>query len=90
MVFCCIGDTSSRECLVVLTFYKKIVVFLWKIIYNRHVCLDISELPIKDAVYLDEKDVVTELAIEKDSDLIGKGLLDLFEKEENVTLLFIK
>ncbi|MET1030093.1 TrkA C-terminal domain-containing protein [Domibacillus tundrae] len=58
--------------------------------YEMHKNLDISELPIKDALYLDENDVVTEVAIEKDSELVGKEILNLFEKEEDITLLFIK
>lgn len=52
--------------------------------------LDISELPIKEALYLDENDIVTEVAIKEDSDLAGTKILDLFKNEEDITLLFIK
>lgn len=58
--------------------------------YEMHKNLDISELPIKNALYLNENDVVTEVAIEEGSDLVGTEMLDLFEKEEDITLLFIK
>ncbi|WP_231373255.1 MULTISPECIES: TrkA C-terminal domain-containing protein [Bacillaceae] len=64
--------------------------FQRKFDYEMHKNLDISELPIKDALYLDENDVVTEVAIEEDSDLVGTEILDLFEKEEDIKLLFIK
>ncbi|WP_233129841.1 TrkA C-terminal domain-containing protein [Domibacillus epiphyticus] len=58
--------------------------------YELHKNLDISELPIKDALYLDENDVVTEVAIEENSKLVGKKVVDLFKNEEDITLLFIK
>lgn len=58
--------------------------------YEMHKNLDISELPVKDALYLDEDDVVTEVSIQENSELIGKKVKNLFEHEEDITLLFIK
>lgn len=58
--------------------------------YEMHKNLDISELPIKEGLYLEEDDVVTEVNIEEESELEGKKIQELFGQEEDITLLFIK
>lgn len=58
--------------------------------YEMHKNLDISELTIKDGLYLEEDDVVTEIDIEEKSELKDKKVQELFEQEEDITLLFIK
>lgn len=52
--------------------------------------LEISELPIKDALYLDEDDLVTDVVIEKDSEFIDRKAVDLVERDEDISILFIK
>lgn len=52
--------------------------------------LEISELPIKDALYLDEADLVTDVVIEKNSKFVGIKAADLVERDEDISILFIK
>ncbi|KMY53142.1 hypothetical protein AC623_03385 [Bacillus sp. FJAT-27231] len=52
--------------------------------------LEISELPIKDALYLDENDLVTDIVIKEDSKFIDKKASDLVERGEDISILFIK
>lgn len=52
--------------------------------------LEISELPIKDALYLDENDLVTDVIIKKDSEFIGRKAVDLVKRDEDISILFIK
>ncbi|WP_245671306.1 TrkA C-terminal domain-containing protein [Pseudobacillus wudalianchiensis] len=52
--------------------------------------LEISELPIKDALYLDENDLVTDIVIKEDSKFIDKKAADLVERDEDISILFIK
>ena len=52
--------------------------------------LEISELPIKDALYLDEDDLVTDVVIEKNSKFVGIKAADLVERDEDISILFIK
>ncbi|MCP3761575.1 TrkA C-terminal domain-containing protein [Domibacillus sp. A3M-37] len=58
--------------------------------YEMKKNLDISELPIKEALFLDEDDVVTDVVIEKNSRLDGKKVKDVFKEGWDVNLLFIK
>jgi len=58
--------------------------------YEMHKNLDISELPIKEGLYLQKSDVVTEVEIQEKSELKDKRVQELFEEEEDITLLFIK
>ncbi|KIL73008.1 TrkA C-terminal domain-containing protein [Bacillus badius] len=52
--------------------------------------LEISELPIKDALYLEEDDLVTDIVIEEDSPFIDAKAKDIIGKEEDISILFIK
>lgn len=52
--------------------------------------LEISELPIKDALYLENDDVVTDIAVEEESPLIGKTIGEFIKNEEDLNILFIQ
>lgn len=48
------------------------------------------ERPIKDVLYLNEDDLVTDLVIREDSRLIGKQIEEIISKEDDISILFIK
>ncbi|MBM7647652.1 putative membrane protein YphA (DoxX/SURF4 family) [Bacillus ectoiniformans] len=52
--------------------------------------LDISELPINEALYLCDDDIVTTIDVGEESTFIGKKVCELFDHEEDINLLFIK
>jgi hypothetical protein len=58
--------------------------------YEMKKKLDISELPIKEALFLNEEDMVTDVFIKENARLIGKAVKDVFGQGEDVNLLFIK
>ncbi|WP_108671965.1 TrkA C-terminal domain-containing protein [Peribacillus acanthi] len=51
---------------------------------------DIWEHPIKEVLFLDEDDLITEVIITEDSPLIGQKPRDILKKEEDINLLFVK
>ncbi|WP_100330497.1 TrkA C-terminal domain-containing protein [Bacillus xiapuensis] len=52
--------------------------------------LEVSELPIKDALYIEKDDLVTIVTIMEDSPLIGKKINDLIGKTDDLNILFVK
>ncbi|WP_419883282.1 TrkA C-terminal domain-containing protein [Peribacillus sp. B-H-3] len=48
------------------------------------------ERPIKDILFLDENDLVTDLAIKEGSPLIGKRVGDILSEDDDITILFIQ
>lgn len=58
--------------------------------YEMKKNLDISELPIKEALFLEEDDIVTDVAIEENSRLDGKKVKEVFKEGRDVNLLFVK
>lgn len=58
--------------------------------YEMKKNLDISELPIKEALFLSEDDVVTDLVIEENTRLDGEKVEGVFEHGHDINLLFIK
>lgn len=48
------------------------------------------ELPIKDVLYLNEDDLVTDIVVGDDSKLIGKRIEDIISKGDDISILFIK
>ncbi|WNS80115.1 TrkA C-terminal domain-containing protein [Domibacillus sp. DTU_2020_1001157_1_SI_ALB_TIR_016] len=52
--------------------------------------LDISELPVKEALFLQEDDIVTDVVVEEGTKLDGKKVEDVFEHGHDANLLFIK
>ena len=65
-------------------------VFQHRFQYEMKKNLDISELPIKEALFLNEDDVVTDIVIEENSRLDGEKVMDVFEHGHDANLLFIK
>jgi TrkA-C domain len=58
--------------------------------YEMKKNLDISELPIKEVLFLQEGDIVTDIVIEEGARLNGKKVEDVFEHGHDANLLFIK
>lgn len=50
----------------------------------------IYERPVKDVLYLDSEDFVTEMNITEHSKLVGKRISDILDDEEDIRILFIK
>ncbi len=50
----------------------------------------IYERPLKDVLYLDSEDFVTEMDITEHSKLVGKRISDILDEEEDIRILFIK
>ncbi|UQW98030.1 TrkA C-terminal domain-containing protein [Rummeliibacillus sp. G93] len=50
----------------------------------------IYERPVKDVLYLDSEDFVTEMNITEHSKLVGKRISDVLDDEEDIRILFIK
>lgn len=50
----------------------------------------IYERPVKDVLYLDSEDFVTEMDITEHSKLVGKRISDILDEEEDIRILFIK
>lgn len=50
----------------------------------------IDELPIKDALYMNEDDFFTDIPLSKESALLEKNCPDMFTDRQDVQLLFIK
>lgn len=50
----------------------------------------IYERPLKDVLYLDSEDFVTEMDITQHSKLVGKRISDILDGEEDIRILFIK
>lgn len=50
----------------------------------------IYERPVKDVLYLDSEDFVTEMDITEHSKLVGKRIADILDEEEDIRILFIK
>ncbi|MCM3315520.1 TrkA C-terminal domain-containing protein [Rummeliibacillus stabekisii] len=50
----------------------------------------IYERPVKDVLYLDSEDFVTEMNITEHSKLVGKRISDILDEEEDIRILFIK
>jgi hypothetical protein len=48
------------------------------------------ELPIKDVLYLNEGDLVTDLVVAEESKLVGKKVEDIISREDDISVLFIK
>ncbi|MFK2825891.1 TrkA C-terminal domain-containing protein [Bacillus sp. B190/17] len=61
-----------------------------KLSYEMEKKLEISELPVKDALYLNEDDLVTDVVIDESSEFIGKKTTELIRRDEDVNILFIK
>jgi hypothetical protein len=57
---------------------------------HLHKKYDLSDLPIRDVMYFDDKDVIQEVPIHKGSSVIGKALMDVIPKDEDLLILFIK
>ncbi|WP_163102053.1 TrkA C-terminal domain-containing protein [Peribacillus alkalitolerans] len=51
---------------------------------------DIWEHPMKEVLFLDEDDIVSEVIITEDSDLVGKKTREIVTREEDINLLFVK
>jgi hypothetical protein len=51
---------------------------------------ELTDLPIKDVLLMDDDDDVREVSIEEDSPLAGKTFDELIDKEDDIMLLFIK
>lgn len=58
--------------------------------YEMEKKLEICELPIKEALYLNDDDLVTDISIGEDSKFAGVNVDDLFDKGEDISVLFIK
>ncbi|MFG3612544.1 TrkA C-terminal domain-containing protein [Rummeliibacillus stabekisii] len=50
----------------------------------------IYERPVKDVLYLDSEDFVTEMNITEHSKLVGKRISDILDEKEDIRILFIK
>jgi uncharacterized membrane protein YphA (DoxX/SURF4 family) len=48
------------------------------------------ERPIKDVLYLNEDDLVTDLVVEEDSKLIGQKIENIISRDDDISILFIK
>ncbi|KAB7704918.1 hypothetical protein F9802_15245 [Bacillus aerolatus] len=58
--------------------------------YEMEKKLELSELPVKEALYLGEDDLVTDVFISEESDFIGRKVTDLIGRDEDISVLFIK
>jgi hypothetical protein len=57
---------------------------------HLHKQYNLSDLPLREVMYFDEKDVVVELPIHEGSSVIGKYLKDIIKSEDDLNVLFIK
>lgn len=51
---------------------------------------ELTDLPIKDVLLMDDEDDVREISIEEDSPFAGKTFDDIIDREDDIMLLFIK
>ncbi len=58
--------------------------------YEMKKNLDISELPVKEVLFLQKGDIVTDIVIEEGAKLDGKKVEKVFEHGHDANLLFIK
>ncbi|WP_046175435.1 TrkA C-terminal domain-containing protein [Domibacillus indicus] len=58
--------------------------------YEMKKNLDISELPIKEALFLNEDDLVTDIVVDENTRLDGEKVKNVFEQGQDANLLFIK
>ncbi|RFU62182.1 TrkA C-terminal domain-containing protein [Peribacillus glennii] len=48
------------------------------------------ERPVKDVLYLDENDLVTDIVVSEGSKLVGRKIMDIIMKEDDISILFIQ
>ncbi|HZG71121.1 MAG TPA: TrkA C-terminal domain-containing protein [Chondromyces sp.] len=78
---------------VLLLFGKTPAIRKWlKSLLNREMKqnLSLSDLPINEALYLEEDDWVTSIPIREDSNFIGQTIEEAIKDREDISLLFIK
>ncbi|OLN23778.1 hypothetical protein BTO30_02175 [Domibacillus antri] len=58
--------------------------------YEMKKNLDLSELPIKEALFLNKDDIVTDISVEEHSHLCGLRVTQMTEQSRDINLLFIQ